>query len=146
LLVGCCAAGKLDISTGVSGLNASAANALNLSTISVTSSVGGIRRLDKSIGVTMGIGTMSDCALVLCVLAIDSDPLGVKAGVALPLNGDSLLLNGYAGPSPDNRDIGVCTGVDVPVTGVYVAGGLSSSALSNCSCSDSELSGALYDR
>jgi len=108
--------------------------------------VGGIPRLDKSIGVTMGIGTMSDCVLVLCVLVIDSDPLGVKAGVALPLNGDSLLLNGYAGPSPDNWDIGVRTGVDVPVTGVCVAGGLSSSALSNCSCSDSELSGALYDR
>jgi len=141
-------AGKFDISTGVSGLNASAANALNLSTISVTSSVGRIPRLDRSIGVTTGIGTMSDCALVLCVLVIDGDPLGVKAGVALPLNGDSLLLNGYAGPSPDNRDIGVRTGVDVPVTGVCVAGGLSSSVLSNCSSShsDSELSGALYDR
>jgi len=146
--VGCCAAGKLDISTGVSGLNTSAANALNLSTISVTSSVGGIPRLDKSIGVTTGIGMVSDCALVLCVLVIDGDPLSVKAGVALLLNGDSLLLNGYAGPSPDSRDIGVHTGVDVPVTGVCVAGGLSSSALSNCSCScsDSELSGALYDR
>jgi len=136
----------ISVLSDVSGLNASAANALNLSTISVTSSVGGIPRLDKSIGVTTGIGTMSGCTLVLCVLVINGDPLGVKAGVALLLNGDSLLLNGYAGPSPDNRDIGVCTGVDVPVTGVCVAGGLSSSVLSNCSCSDSELSGALYDR
>ena len=146
LPVGC--AGKLDISgpSGVSGLNASDANTLKLSTIRVASSVGGIPRLDKSIGPNMGIGMMSDCALVLCVLVIDGDPLGVKAGVALPLNGDSLLLNGYAGPSPDIRDIGVRTGVDVPVTGVCVAGGLSLSALSNCSCSDLELSGALYDR
>ena len=133
-------------STGVSGLNASDANMLKLSTILVASSVGGIPRLDKSIGSNMGIGMMSDCALVLCVLVIDGDPLGVEAGVALLLNGDSLLLNGYAGPSPDIWDIGVCTGVDVPVTGVCVAGGLSSSVLSNFSCSDSELSGALYDR
>ena len=148
LPVGGCSGPKLDISTGVSGLNTSVANTLNLSTISVASSVGGIPRLDKSIGVTTGIGTMSGCTLVLCVLVIDGDPLGVEAGVALPLNGDSLLLNGYAGPNPDNRDIGVHTGVDVPVTGVCVAGGLSSSALSkcSCSCSDSELSGALYDR
>jgi len=148
LSASCCAAGKLDISgsTGVSGLNASDANALKLSTISVASSVGRIPRLDRSIGPNMGIGTMSDCTLVLCVLVIDGDPLSVEAGVALLLNGDSLLLNGYAGPSPDIQDIGVCMGVDVPVTGVCVAGGLSSSALSNCSCSDSELSGALYDR
>ena len=62
-----CSGPRLDISTGVSGygLNASVANALNLSTISVASSVGGIPRLDKSIGVTTGIGTMSGCALVL---------------------------------------------------------------------------------
>jgi len=148
LSAGCCADGKLDISgsTGVSGLNASDANTLKLSTISVALSVGGIPRLDKSIGSNMGIGMMSDCVLVLCVLVINGDPLGVEAGIALLLNGDSLLLNGYAGPSPDIQDIGVCTGVDVPVTGVCVAGGLSSSALSNCSCSDSELSGALYDR
>jgi len=133
-------------STGVSGLNTSDAKVLNLSTIPVNSLVGRIPRLDRSIGSNMGIGTMSDCALVLWVLLINGDPLGVEAGVALPLNGDSLLLNGYAGPSPDIWDIGVCTGVDVPVTGVCVAGGLSLSVLSNCSCSDSELSGAQYVR
>jgi len=133
-------------STGVSGLNTSDAKALNLSTILVNLSVGRIPRLDKSIGSNMGIGTMSGCALVLWVLLIDGDPLGGEAGVALPLNSDSLLLNGYAGPSPDIQDIGVHTGVDVPVTGVCVAGGLSLSALSKCSCSDSELSGALYVR
>jgi len=133
-------------STGVSGLNASDVKALNLSTIPVNSSVGGIPRLDKSIGSNMGISTMSSCALVLWVLLINGDPLGGEAGVALPLNGYSLLLNGYAGPSPDIRDIGVHTGVDVPVTGVCAAGGLSSSALSKCSCSDLELSGALYVR
>jgi len=148
LLAGCCAGGKLDISgsAGVSGLNGSDANTLKLSTILVTSSVGGIPRLGKSIGSSMGIGMMSNCTLVLWVLLIDGDPLGVEAGVALLLNGDSLLLNGCAGPNPDIRDIGVCTGVDVPVTGVCVAGGLSSSALSNCSCSDLELSGAQYNR
>jgi len=64
----------------------------------------------------------------------------VEAGVALLLNGDPLLLNRYAGPNPDIQDMGV----DVPVTGVCVAGGLSLSVLSKCSCSDSELSGALY--
>jgi len=131
-------------STGVSGLNASDAKVLNLSTILVSSSVGRIPRLGKSIGSNMGIGMMSDCMLVLWVLLIDGDPLGVKAGVALLLNGDSLLLNGYAGPNPDIQDIGVRMGVDVPVTGVCVAGGLSLSALSKCSCSDLELSGALY--
>jgi len=80
---------------------------------------------------------MSGCALVLWVLVINGDPLSVEAGV-------SLLLNGYVGPNPDIQDIGVCTGVDVPVTGVCVAGGLSSSVLSKCLCSDPELSGALY--
>jgi len=130
-------------STGVSGLNASDAKALNLSTILVNSSVGGIPRLDKSIGSNTGVGVMNGGVLVLWVLLIDGDPLSVEAGVSLLLNGDSLLLNGYAGPNPDIRDIGVRTGVDVPVTGVCVAGGLPSSALSKCSCSDLELSGAL---
>jgi len=120
-------------STGVSGLNVSDAKALNLSTILVNSSVGVIPRLDKSIGSNMGVGAMSSCVLVLWVLLIDGDPLGVQGGIPL-------LLNGYAGPNPDIRDIGVCT------TGVCVAGGLSSSVLSKCSCSDSELSGALYVR
>jgi len=113
------------------------AKALNLSTISVNSLVGGIPRLDKSIGSNTGVSAMSSCALVLWVLVIDGDPLSVEAGV-------SLLLNRYVGPNPDIWDIGVHTGVDVPVTGVCAVGGLSSSALSKCSCSDSELSGALY--
>jgi hypothetical protein len=102
--------------TGVWGLlKVKAAWALNSLMTLWLLSVGDIPRPDKSIRSNTGVGGISCCVLLL-VLVIAGDCLGVVC-----------LLKGLTGPNPDIHEyLGVCTGVGD-------AGGLSSSALSNCS-------------
>jgi len=64
-------------SVGVAGLNTLAASVLNSSVILCASSVGGMPRLDKSIGSNMDVGGNCCGVLVLGVLVITGDCLGV---------------------------------------------------------------------
>jgi len=76
---------------GVSGLNTLAASMLNSSVTLYASSVGGMPRLDKSIGSNINAGGC--CVLLLGVLVI----AGVCTGVSRLLKGDVL------GPAPVMR-------------------------------------------
>jgi len=77
---------------GVSGLNTLAASVLNSSVTLFASLVGGMPRLDKSIGSNMDVGG-NCCVLLLGVLVIT----GVCTGVSRLLKGDVL------GPGPITR-------------------------------------------
>jgi len=85
--------GFLD-SVGVAGLNTLAASMLNSSVILYASLVGGMPRLDKSIGSNMDVG--SCCVLPLGVLVITS----VSAGVVRLLKGN---VTPGLGPLPVTR-------------------------------------------